>query len=113
MASNHYLTSEEIRNELQICHLKGKITIKFIEMMTLMVDRIQRPFPYTCKEDKEDVRSHAIEKMLTKWKKCDVDRPNLFSFFTQVIKNDLYAGWNKISKGKADVSYDAIFETSV
>lgn len=110
---NYYVTSEQIRTELQICHLKGRITPKMTSIFVLMIDNIQSQFTYVSDEDRKDVRSHAIEKILTKWKKCDINRDNLFSFFTQVIKNDLYAGWNKLTKHRADFSYSTIFESDV
>lgn len=109
----HYLTSEQIREELEVCHIKGQITNKMVQMFTLMVDKIQSSFTYVNDEDRKDVRSYAIEKILTKWKAADLQRPNLFSFFTEVIKNDLYQGWNNLQKGSADFSYDAIFAEAV
>ena len=113
MSKNHYVTSEEIRAELQICHLKGQITNNMIKIFTTMIDHIQRPFPYPRDADRQDVRSFALEKIIGKWHKCDITRPNLFSYFTQVIKNDLYAGWNKLQKGSADFSYSNIFDTGI
>ncbi|BBI90942.1 hypothetical protein [Tenacibaculum phage PTm5] len=84
-----------------------------VDMFCLMIDKIQAPFKYPSDDVRMDIRSFAIEQLVKKWKSCDINRPNLFSFFTQVIKNDLYAGWNSYKRGCADFSYSTIFTDDV
>jgi DNA-directed RNA polymerase specialized sigma subunit len=87
-----------------------KLTDEAVELLTTMIEHIQSKFKYTCISDKEDCRSNALLQVLLKWKHFDLNKKeSCFSWFTQLIKNALYAGWKEIHKKKADFSTSAIF----
>lgn len=115
MSSNkkHYVDNTSLRLELIKCHNEDKLTDKALNMLILMVDKIQLSFKYDDPQDKEDCRSSAIEVILTKWKSCDLTQPRPFAYFTRMIYNGLYAGWNALAKHRADVSISNIFDESI
>lgn len=108
--SNHYVNNAQLKLELERCYQDNKLSDKLANMLILIVDRTQRKLTYVSDLDRQDVRSHAVERILSKWNKADLSRPNLFSYYTQIIKNDLYDGWNKLQVGKAHISYDVLTE---
>lgn len=112
-AMANYINNAELRTEILLCKDRGQLSDKGCLMLVLMIDNIQSKFKYDRLEDKEDVRSFAIEGILKKWHKYDSKHDNAFSFFTQMIKNDLYAGWNALAGKRADVSISNIFIESV
>ena len=105
----NYVNNKELRKEMIISLNNNELTSSALNMLLLMVDNIQSKFKYDNEDDKYDCRSHAVEGILTKWWKYKPTYENTFSFFTQMIKNDLYAGWNKLNKRKADFSTSNIF----
>ena len=112
MAAKPYVNPESFRLELIASNVRGELTTNCLNMLLLMVDRIQRSFTYVDPQDKEDCASEAITVVLMKWKKYDVTRQNPFAYFTRVIYNGLYAGWNKLNKNRTPFSYSNIFTES-
>lgn len=111
--SKDYVTNDSLRLELIKSHNEGKLTSSALEMLILMVDRIQRQFKYDDTQDKEDCRSSAIEVVLRNWQTCELTRPRPFAYFTRMIYNGLYAGWNTLAKSRADFSISNIFNESI
>lgn len=109
----HYVDRDQLRLELIASNVKNQLTPKCIEMFELMVDNIQTKLPYIDPQDKEDCKYHAIEVILKNWKEYDVERPNPFAYFTRVIYNGLYAGWNEIKSKIKTHSYSRIFQESI
>lgn len=111
--SKNYVNNTELLQEIIISKQNGELTDTAVNMLLLMVDRIQMKFSYEDHADKEDCRAAAIESFLCAWHKCDTTRSNPFSWFTQVIKNGMYAGWNELVKRRADFSTSNIFMDDV
>lgn len=66
------------------------------------------------KLDQDACVNYALFEAYKKWKKYDSTRsPNIFAFFTQMIKNDMAQHHNKIfHKKNLYVSIDALFINS-
>lgn len=112
-SSKHYINSSSLRLELIASNVKNELTPKCLEMLLLMIDNIQSSYTYKDEADKDDCRSAAIEVILKKWKEYDVDKNNPFAFFTRMIYNGLFAGWNEIKgKGKS-ISLESVFNESI
>ena len=110
-----YLPGIDLKNEMIKCHSVDRLTDEGVRMLTLMVDHIQRPFPYVLDQDREDCRSNAIEQFLKNWRMVSPTRApsSMFSYFTQMHKNAIYAGWNKLIKYRADFSTSYIFQDDI
>lgn len=111
MAKN-YVDKELLRLELIISNVKGELTPKALEMLLLMVTKIQSSFKYVDDQDREDCASNAIEVVLKNWSKYDPERFNAFAYFTRMIYNGLFAGWNELTKHRAEHSISTIFTES-
>lgn len=111
--SKNYINKESFRLELISSNVNGELSPKCVEMLLLMIDRIQRSFKYINPQDKEDCRSAAIETVLKNWQKYDASRVNAFAYFTRMIYNGLYAGWNEITKKRVEFSTSNIFTESI
>jgi hypothetical protein len=112
MAKN-YINKETLRLEVIKSLAEGKLTPKCVELFQLMIDKQQTSFKYVDYQDKEDTNSHAMEVVLKNWHKYDPTRFNAFSYYTSMIYNGLYAGWNELTKKRADFSLSNIFTESV
>lgn len=100
-----------IRDEVNLSKEEDKLTIKLYYIFDNIVDKIQTQYTYTNPQDREDCKNSAMEKLFTKYNKYNGDLDtSIFSFFTQVIKNDLRAAWNELNKNKCDYSTSNIFD---
>lgn len=98
-------------DELVKSHEQDMLTDKLVYIFFDMISRIQTQFTYDNADDKEDTKSKAILQVAEKWKTFDMTMgTSIFSWFTQVIKNGMYAGWNDINKKKTDYSTSNIFD---
>lgn len=114
MAKNHYVKERDLYLELCKSNEQKKLTDECITMFGLMADGIQSKFRYDSDDDRQDCRSNAILKCLTKWDKYDIYAgKSAFSYFTQMIKNALYEEWNKLRSKRADFSTSNIFTNEI
>ena len=108
MAKN-YVNNESLRLELILSHNRDELTSKCVDMFLLMIEKIQSSFKYVNYQDKEDCASHAMFVILDKWRQFNIDRQNAFAWFTRVIYNGIYAGWNELNKKRAEFSLSNVF----
>lgn len=104
--------SAVIRNALTISREQDELTPEALDILLLMIDKIQSKFKYSDPADKEDCRSRAVLQVLMKWNGpygYDPAKGDGFSWATQMIKNGLYAGWGELTKRRADFSTSSIF----
>jgi DNA-directed RNA polymerase specialized sigma subunit len=106
------IINADLRQEILLSKANGQLSDRGALMLCLMVEKIISKFHYDRIEDEEDCMSSGIEGALTKWHKYEPKYDNAFSFFTQMIKNDIYAMWNKMNKRRADVSISNVFTES-
>lgn len=113
-APKHYVQNDALRSEIVLSLRDGALTDEALTMLLLMIDRIQLKFHYENLDDKCDCKSAATEVILKKWDRCKPkEYPNVFSFFTQMIKHGLYAGWNELTKKRAEFSTSNIFANDI
>ena len=111
---NHYVNNDLLRLELIKSGKRNELTPFAVEMLLCMVDNIQSSFVYKYYQDKEDCKSSAVEVILRNWYQYDVTRHNAFAFFTRMIYNGIYAGWNHINKNdQQTISFSAIFKETI
>lgn len=107
--SSNYVNPDSFRLALIESNVKGELTPACVSMLILMVGKIQSSFKYADPMDKEDCHSAALEVVLTKWQKYDCERDNPFAYFTRMIYNGLFAGWNTLAKHRAEHSLSNVF----
>lgn len=111
----NYIDKKELLAEMIKSKQQGKLTNRVVVMFMRMIREISRGFSYKHKEDREDCNSQAMEDILRYWKRFNPEHPkaNVFSFFTQMIKNGIGKGFHKIRpdkmKGVISLSKDDIF----
>jgi hypothetical protein len=105
----NYVDPDSFRLALIESNAKGQLTPACVKMIQLMITRIQSSFKYVDPQDQEDCYSAAQEVVLTKWQKYDISRDNPFAYFTRMIYNGLYAGWNELDKGRVEHSLSNVF----
>lgn len=109
----NYINKETLRLEIIKSLADEKLSLKAVEMFQLMIDKQQKSFSYIYPQDKEDTNSHAMEVVLKNWHKYNPTKFNAFAYYTRMIYNGLYAGWNELTKKRADFSLSNIFTESV
>lgn len=111
---NHYVDNDLLRTELVKSNILGRLTNLAFDMLMLMITEIHSSFSYVNAADKEDCQSNAIEIVLNNWHKYKIELENPFAYFTRVIYNAIYAGWNTIKqKSKQTISISHIFTDSI
>ena len=111
--SNIYLKAEDFQAEYDLSIQFGKPTDKLIKMFGKIANNLSTSLYYQNKQDKDACVNFAITEAWLKWKKYDKERcPNIFSFFTTIILNDMRLHYNKLTKGKdINISIDSIFDS--
>jgi hypothetical protein len=107
----NYLQNEDLVNELRRCRGLGYPSAELAIMFTKIATHRSNCYKYDDPEDKRDCISGAVEIMIKKWDKFNLDADtNAFSYYTQVATNGLYHTWNQISRGNdVTYSYDRVF----
>jgi hypothetical protein len=108
--NNYYVKPEEFHEEYNKSLILDKPTDKLLKMF----ERIGKGYSTTFRGNKLDQDAcvnYALCEAWKKWKKYDEKRSkNIFSFFTQMIKNDMAQHHNKIfHKKELYISIDAMF----
>ena len=109
-----YLKPEDLRTEYEKSLVQNKPTEKLIEYFYLIARRYSSKFNNLCELDTESCVSYAVSEAWQKWNKYDPERSdNCFSFYTQMLKNDLFAAHNDIKKNShRNISIDVLFENT-
>ena len=109
--SNYYIQPEDFQNEYEKSLKLDEPTRKLLLMFEKIAKKYSTKFRCINKIDTDSCVNFALCEAWLKWKKYDSERsPNLFSFFTAVIKNDLMLHYNLINKNKdVNMSVDALF----
>lgn len=106
-----YLTPGELKQEYLTSIEKGKPTDKLVKMFEKIAKKYSNRLTFTNKCDLDACINWAVTEAWIKWNKYDEERsPNIFAFFTQMIKNDLMQHSQNINKGKdITISIDALY----
>lgn len=85
--------------EIRLSRAQGQLTDTAIRQFILLIDRASLRLRYRDEQDREDCKQGALEDCLRYWQNFDEghsDKPNPFSFFTQVAKNGMAKTWKKL-----------------
>lgn len=109
-----YLPPADLKREYLNSVQAGSPTKKLIEYFNLIAKNYSTIFKFVNKQDKSAVINFAVSEAWLKWDKYDETRSkNLFSFFTEMLKNDMILHYNTLTKGKkVNISIDNLFENS-
>ena len=81
----YYVDDVKLKEELAKSYEQNKLTVEAINMFLKMVDGATKRFTYKFEEDREDCMQSAMEQILTKWKKFDMERDKPFAYFASMI----------------------------
>lgn len=100
-----YIKPGEFYDEICKSLERGELTDRSWEMIMKLCTNIAKKMVYQNPDDKEDCMYTAYEKILKYWKNFkpyyvaldgSTKKGNAFAYFTQIIKNGLAEGWNKL-----------------
>lgn len=114
MAKNsYYVQPDDFKEEYKKSLEKNEPTTNLMKMFEKIASHYSTKFRGN-KIDQDACINYALFEAWKKWKKYDEKRsPNIFAFFTQMIKNDLMQHHNKIfHKKELYISIDAIFSNN-
>lgn len=97
----YYIDQKKLLQEVVISKENGELTPSALEMLILIANEVSRALKYEYEEDRVDCIAFAIEDLIRYWKSFDATKSdNAFAYYTQIAKNGLAKGWNKLH-GKA------------
>lgn len=108
----YYVRPELFRKEYLKCRDEDKCSDKLIGYFGLIADKFIQGSKTRNMDDfeKDCCVSYATSEAYIKWKSFDIQRSdNIFAFFTQMIKNDIYYHFNTCFKRK-HISIDQFIE---
>jgi len=93
-----YVNEKELLEEIKLSKIQDKLTPKAIELLRRMVKETNRTMRYKNYMDKQDCMARAELDVLLYWRSFNSDHPkaNVFSYFTQMIKNGFAKGLNEL-----------------
>jgi hypothetical protein len=110
LKSNYYLDPQDLMNEYLLSIKQDKCSDKLIKYFEIIARHLSRIFYYSSENDKQSCVNYAISEAWIKWKKYDpVRTPNIFSFFTTTIKNDMQTHYNYLTRHSENISIDSLF----
>lgn len=91
-----YITSEEIRNEIELSRQNGEATHRLMEIFYEISSGMSRKLRYKCEEDRQDMIQEAVMVMWKYWRNYDPEKnKNAFAYVSQMAKNGLAMGFRK------------------
>ena len=108
--NNIYFDNKEAYKEIIISQAQGRLTNKLLLMCIKVVNGVNKKFRYTDPDDRQDVKSYAIEMIVKNWYHFDIDRyDNVLSWVTEVIKRAHAFQWKQLQKSRINtISYDVV-----
>ena len=93
-----YVKNRDLREEIIRCKDASlAYSDELIEMFTLIAERLSHKFYYVDPMDGDDCRQQAVMDMFMYWKGYNPEKsPNAFAYITQIAKNGMAKGWNKL-----------------
>lgn len=99
--NNNYIKNEDLYNEILLSKENGSLTKDALNMLITLTNQIAMLMKYKDNEDLKDVKQTALIKCLLYWRNFNPDKSkNAFAYFTQIIKNGLAEGFNKLHPKK-------------
>jgi hypothetical protein len=111
--SKYYIRPEKFRAEYKLSQEKGEPTRKLLLMFERLAKKYSTKFHCRNKLDTDSCVNYALTEAWLKWDRYDEKRSsNIFAFFTEMIKNDLFTHYKVITKHKDHISFDVLFSNS-
>ena len=99
--SNYYLTDEQLLSEIKKSKDRNKITDNLALMLYEIAERSNRKLSYKDESDREDCIMGALEILLNKWHKFDINKGQKpFAYYTQIAKHGFAKSWKDLHKIK-------------
>lgn len=110
----HYLTSAQLYEEYYKSKETGVATNKFIKYFGLIARRYARRYNNLCPQDLDFVVADAVSEAFQKWQKFNPEKSeNIFAFYTQMIKNDMTASYNRLRKNShLNISIEGLYKAT-
>lgn len=92
------INKDELLNEIRLSFERDELTPRAVEIFYLMTKKIVSKLRYKYYEDQKDSIMFAMEDIFKRWRNFDIENhpDKIFSYYTQIIKNGLAAGWKKL-----------------
>jgi hypothetical protein len=98
-----YMSGKELYMEILYSKAKGKLTPRAAQMLMLLGKKLQSKMYYKDIDDKYDCLQEAMYSVFKFWYNFDENKSeNAFSYYSEIVKRGLAAGWNKQHKNKGD-----------
>ena len=100
----NYLSNKELRDEIIKCKMQDELTLKAIEMFSLLAENISSTYTYKDPADREDCISSAIMDCYRYWRSYDPEKTaNAFAYFSSVVYNGFRKMWRQLGYEKLPV----------
>jgi hypothetical protein len=103
MKKKKYITNKDLYCEIVLSKAQGKLSKEAERMLVLLGKNIIKKFYYVNPDDKYDCLQNGYYQLFKNWWMFDeLKGENCFSYYTEVFKRGIAAGFNKIHKLKGD-----------
>jgi hypothetical protein len=98
-----YITNKDLYCEILVSKAQGKLSKEAERMLVLLGKNIIKKFYYVNPDDKYDCLQNGYYQLFKNWWMFDeLKGENCFSYYTEIFKRGIAAGFNKIHKLKGD-----------
>jgi hypothetical protein len=98
-----YISNKELYCEIIMSKAMGKLTRPAERMLVLLGKNIIKKFYYSNPDDKHDCLQNGYIQIFSNWYSFDENKSdNAFSYYTEIFKRGIAAGFNRIHKLKGD-----------
>ena len=98
-----YISNKELYCEIIMSKAMGKLTRPAERMLILLGKNIIKKFYYSNPDDKHDCLQNGYIQIFSNWASFDENKSdNAFSYYTEIFKRGIAAGFNRIHKLKGD-----------
>ena len=101
--NKNYLSNKELYIEILVSKSQGKLTRKAEKMIILIGNNVIKKFYYKNPDDRSDCLNNGLYQAFRNWMHFDENKTdNPFSYFTEIVKRGISAGWKEVNKGRKD-----------
>jgi hypothetical protein len=101
--NNFYIDKKEIYKQIVISKAYGFLTRDAEEMLKKIADRAIRKMVYSNPDDRKDCIQTGLLNLFDNWSKFNEEKyTDAFSYYTEIFKRGIAAGYNELHKKKGD-----------
>ena len=110
--NKQYLKPKDLYIEIIVSKEMGRLTRDAEKYLNLLGKNIMKKFYYKDNDDKLDCYQNGMYQIYKNWYMFDeLKGDNPFSYYTEVFKRGVAAGWKEVNKGRNEcISMNAIYE---